>query len=84
MPLINYNEIQNGLGKKFFLQINKHFNSIKRNPKAFAIRYDKIRCLYLKKFPYMIHYKVFDELKIVTVKAVFSTHQNPSKWEIRI
>jgi hypothetical protein len=72
------------LGKKFFIAIEKHFYFLKRNPKAFAIRYDEIRCLPIRKFPYMVHYKVFEDKQEVSIKAVFCTYQAPDKWENRI
>jgi hypothetical protein len=30
-----YNSVKSGLGKKFFLQVDNQFNSLRKNPKAF-------------------------------------------------
>lgn len=78
-----YNSVKSGLGKKFFLQVDNQFNSLRKNPKAFAVRYNSIRCLPIRKFPYMIHYMVFDDKLQVSIKAVFCTYLDPSKWEDR-
>jgi plasmid stabilization system protein ParE len=88
-----YNEIQNAvdyykainpnLAKRFFKTIDKQFSILQKNHSSFAIRYDNIRCLPLKKFPYMIHYSVLTDEKTVSIKAVFCTYQNPEKWTKR-
>lgn len=79
-----YNSCKDGLGKRFFNIIDKHFNFLKKNYFSFSIRYDDIRCMPVKKFPYMIHYRVLENQEIVSVKAVFCTYENPSKQEVRV
>lgn len=78
-----YKTINQQLAVRFYQAINKHFSTLKKNHSAFAIRYDNIRCLPLKKFPYMIHYSVFLDEEKVSIKAVFCTHQNPENWHKR-
>jgi toxin ParE1/3/4 len=46
-----YDEQQIGLGRKFESSLNKYIASLEKNP-FFSIRYDQVRCLPLKKFPY--------------------------------
>ncbi len=79
-----YNRCKSGLGKRFFNTIDKHFSFLKRNYLSFAVRYEDIRCMKVKNFPYMIHYRVLQGQKIVSVKAVFCTYSDPQKWEKRI
>ncbi len=78
-----YKAINQKLVVRFFQTINKQFSTLQKNHSSFAIRYDNIRCLPLKKFPYMIHYSVLLEEKKVSIKAVFCTHQNPENWHKR-
>ena len=49
-----YNSKQQGLGEKFFRQIKHCLKLLEGNP-YFRIRYDAVRCLPVRKFPYMIH-----------------------------
>jgi hypothetical protein len=79
-----YNSRKSGLGKRFFNTVDKHFDFLKKNYFSFAVRYDDIRCMPVKKFPYIIHYRVLKSQETVSVKAVFGTHDNPDKWEERI
>jgi len=78
-----YNEQQNGLGTQFFTSVQVHLNKLKSNP-FYQVRYDDVRCMPLKKFPYMIHYTVEENLKQITVHGILSTHRNPSIWRDRI
>jgi len=78
-----YNKQQAGLGTKFYSALNKQLQKLEKNALQFAIRYDDIRCLPLKKFPFMIHYRVDSDKGIVYVEAVFHTHRNPKIWNQR-
>ena len=78
-----YNQHQKGLGKLFLKELIKHFNLIKNNPNSFAVRYDNTRCLPIKKYPYMIHYKISETINTIFVNAVFHTSINPESWENR-
>jgi hypothetical protein len=68
----NYDEQQAGLGEKFESVLNEHLIMLEENP-FFSIRYDNVRCLPLKKFPYMTHFTVDEDQQVVTVRAVFNT-----------
>ncbi len=77
--VIFYSSKKTGLGKRFFTTIDKHFEFLKKNYFAFSIRYDNVRCIPVKKFPYTIHYMVDESNKVVRVISVFCTLQNPDK-----
>jgi toxin ParE1/3/4 len=70
-----YEEMQAGLGKKFIAQLQLAISALKRNPFFASVRYDDIRCVQLKKFPYLIHYHIDENQFIVRIIAVYSTHQ---------
>lgn len=72
-----YEETQAGLGKKFIVQLQLAISALKRNPFLASVRYDDIRCVQLKKFPYLIHYHIDEEQFIVRIIAVYSTHREP-------
>lgn len=75
-----YNDQQSNLGKKFHNTIEVTLSKLKKNP-FFQIRYDDVHCLPVKVFPYMIHFTVDEERKVIIVRAVFHTSQTPDKWK---
>ena len=75
-----YNEQKEGLGRKFQLIAIRQINNLCENPYVYALRYNQIRCMLLKKFPYMVHFYINEQTKIVEVLAVFSTDRNPENW----
>ena len=74
-----YDTQQIGLGEKFWLSVSKHISSISKNP-FFQIRYSNVRCLPVKKFPFMIHFLVDEKRKIAYIISIFHTSQSPDKW----
>ena len=75
-----YNKQQRGLGKKFYAEVKSHLEAIRKSPK-FQIRYDEVRCLPLKKYPFMIHDAVDDSQKIILILACIHCLLNPhSHW----
>jgi len=78
-----YSQKKDGLGEDFFLAFDKGVKQICKNPFAFAIKHKKVRCKFIKKFPYGIFYKIDKENKTVIVIAVFNTNRNPKVWKKR-
>jgi len=78
-----YNSRQKGLGKKFFDAVQQEYKTLRKNP-VFQVRYDNVRCLPMKRFPYMIHFIVDESAKKVVVLGVINTYLNPHKWKERI
>ena len=79
-----YNRKKPGLGEHFYNTVDEHFDFLKKNYTAFAVRYDDIRCMPVEKYPYMIHYRILKSQQTVSVKAVFCTYDDPGKWLKRI
>ena len=79
-----YNHQQTGLGIRFYEAAKKRLASIKVNPYSVAVRYENVRCAKLKKFPYMIHFRILHEDKIIEIVAIYNTHRNPEIWKNRI
>lgn len=76
-----YNLKQTGLGKRFQSTAIKQINSLSKDPQIYAIRYWEIRCVIIRKFPYMAHFYINDENNTVEVLAVISTDRNPKIWQ---
>lgn len=78
---IDYYESQQiGLGVKFEANLNSYIKKLQTTP-FFRIRYDKVRCLPLGNFPFMIHYTINEKEKLVLVWAILHTSISPSKWK---
>ena len=75
-----YNLQTQGLGTRFQKQVIKQINALKENPKVCAIRYADVRCLVVKKFPFMIHFTIDSNNNIVEVYAIIHTSMNPEIW----
>lgn len=76
-----YNKAQDKLGKRFQDTAIKQINSLNKDPQIYAIRYKNIRCMLVKKFPYMVHFYINEETAVVEVLAIISTDRNPKIWE---
>jgi toxin ParE1/3/4 len=71
-----YDDQQIGLGLKFERNLDKHFTAILKNP-FYQVRYDDVHCLPVKKFPFMIHFIIENE--IIRIVAVFHTSLSPDE-----
>jgi len=76
-----YNEAQTKHGKRFQETTIKQIDSMSKDPQIYTIRYKEIRCMLVKKFPYMAHFYINEVTNIVEVLAVISTHRDPIIWE---
>lgn len=76
-----YEEQQKGLGKRYSTQVAVQINELIKDPLLYRIRYNEVYCLKINKFPFMIHYKVVEN--VITIFAVIHTSRNPKIWEKR-
>lgn len=74
-----YSEISDSVFEHFNDRLDEAFLRIETNP-FFQKRFKNIRALPLKKFPYIIFFEIFEEIKKVYIISVFCTHQNPEKY----
>ncbi len=77
-----YDEQQIGISEKFESEVNQLFLSLQKNP-FYQIRYKKIHCLPLKKFPFMIHYIVDEKTSTIYVRAILHTSLNPDEYWLK-
>lgn len=78
-----YNKQLQGLGSRFQKQVIVQINSLKSNPSAYAVRYADVRCMIIKKFPFLVHFTADENQKLVDVFAIFHTSRSPKIWEER-
>ncbi len=76
-----YNEQSAGLGSRFQKQVKSQINSLETDAEIYTNRYADVRCVLVKKFPFMVHYTV--ESLTVNIFAVLHTSRNPRIWEER-
>lgn len=78
-----YNEIDVKLWMAFINDYRLKINFIKENPTASEVRYDDCRIVFLKKFPFGIHYQFDEKHQTIKIFAVFHTSRNPENWTSR-
>jgi plasmid stabilization system protein ParE len=74
-----YEEQQSGLGDVFETAIRRKLNQISRNPYHYKADYNQFHQELTEKFPFLIVYVIDENLKQITVMAIFHTSRNPSK-----
>lgn len=74
-----YGDIRKSLSDRFTEELDKVLISIKQNGQFAAVRYADIRCARIRKFPYLVHYKINDNNRVI-ILAVYSTYKKPL-WE---
>jgi hypothetical protein len=72
-----YNKISPALKQIFLDDLYHSIDSLKINP-FFQMRYNNIRCLPLKKFPFMLHFTINEPETTVSVWGLVSTYLNPA------
>lgn len=77
-----YSEDSPKVADAFFKQINLGFENIKQNPKSFLTAHKDIRKYVVKKFPFVIYYRIVHT--VIQVIAIFHTSRNPEIWNERI
>ena len=78
-----YETIRKGLGEKFILDYENQLNTLNNFP-FFEEKYNIVRTLSLKKFPYTIHFTVDEIEKIVSIQAITCDYQNPENTRIKL
>ncbi|MDR0227584.1 MAG: type II toxin-antitoxin system RelE/ParE family toxin [Flavobacteriaceae bacterium] len=67
--------------ESFKRQFDKTVKVLKFNP-FFLIRYNDIRVISIKKFPYVIFFRINPYKQTVYIVAVFNTNQNTDKYPL--
>lgn len=76
-----YKQIQPKLAKEFVREVRLVGAFLCKRPVAFQIRNNPpVRCVPLRKFPFMIHYFPIEKTKQVVILAVLHTLDDPKKW----
>lgn len=77
----HYHEDNPKVADALYISINHCFEIIKQNPNTFPIAYKNVRKYVIKKFPFVVYYRIVDE--VIQVIAIFHTSRNPETWNER-
>lgn len=76
-----YEQQRPGLGDKFLAALHKTVERIEGNPEMYGVAYRKIRGAPVRRYPYVVYYKIEEER--ILVVAVQYGGRNPSVWRGR-
>lgn len=68
------------LNEKIQFGVREKTTKLSTTALLYSIKYDGIRCMSIDKFPYLVHYRVNEHTKIVSVEALFHTSRSPNIW----
>ncbi|HEX5491378.1 MAG TPA: type II toxin-antitoxin system RelE/ParE family toxin [Candidatus Udaeobacter sp.] len=71
-----------GLGAEFVRSVDACFAIISRQPDIFPVVYRQTRMALLRRFPYLVIYRVFPDF--VSVVAVVHGRRHPRHWKTRV
>lgn len=78
-----YKNINPQLAKQFLFRLREAKTYIASSPLSFQIKYNGVRTLLLKQFPYHIHYLVEESKQQIVILAVIHAYQNPSDYLLK-
>jgi toxin ParE1/3/4 len=70
-----YQTEKEGLGSDFLAVLSEQLQLIEQHPYQYAVRYKDLRAAVLRKFPYLIYYRIAGQT--IRVLAVLHAKQNP-------
>lgn len=79
----HYKKINPELAKQFLFRIREAKAYIARSPLGFQIKYNGVRTLLLKQFPYHIHYLINEKQKQIIILAIIHAYKNPIDYSNR-
>jgi len=73
-----YEQQRSGLGEEFHDEVEEHFAFLREHPEGFAKWRGPYKKINLKRFPYIIVFRVVKDA--VVVFSVFHTRRDPKRW----
>ena len=80
---VYYKNVSPELAKKFLFRIREAKTYIARTPLGFQIKYNNVRTLLLRQFPYHIHYLVDEPKHQIIILAIIHAYRNPEDFSNR-
>ncbi len=79
---IYYSVESENVADNFYKIINKGFQDIINNPEGFQKVFKNVRRYVIKRFPFVIYYRVMEST--IQIIAIFHTSRNPEIWKQRM
>ena len=76
-----YDGISERLGNQFRACVDSRFDEIEEHPERFAVNFDDVRVARVKRFPYLVLFRLRQEF--TQVLGVFHAASDPRKWRQR-
>lgn len=76
-----YDRQRPGLGDELLECVEEVFDRLRRSPELFEKVFEDLRLARVRRFPYLIIYRVDDDQ--VTVVAVYHSRRDPRGWQSR-
>jgi plasmid stabilization system protein ParE len=76
-----YDRQRAGLGGEFLTAVEDVFDRIAQMPELYAAEYREVRRARLRRFPYIVYYRIHGDT--VQVLAVLHASRNPRDWRSR-
>jgi toxin ParE1/3/4 len=77
-----YERQQLGLGEAFADSVDETVDRIEAMPRMYAVVFRDVRRVKLRRFPYVVYYRVASEL--IEVIAVLHGSRDPKLWQERV
>jgi mRNA-degrading endonuclease RelE of RelBE toxin-antitoxin system len=78
-----YNKCLPKLGSRFQKVVKEQISTLKNSAESYNTRYSNVRCMLVRKFPYLVHFTIDDKKGTVEIFAVIHTSRSPAIWEER-
>lgn len=65
------------VGNKFETAVFNSIKQIQKNPDRYPKKYNNLREIRIKKFPFLIIYRIDEEEKLIIIQSSFYTSRNP-------
>lgn len=69
--LLFYKNLNSKLAVRFNDSFKRNIAFITKNPFQFQVRYDNVRIVFFRTFPYAIHYSIYENS--IIIKSIFHT-----------
>lgn len=76
-----YGRISANLANQFRAAVDSRFDEIEIQPERFAVAFDDIRLARVKRFPYLILFRIRREF--IQILGIFHAASDPQKWRKR-
>lgn len=78
-----YKAISPKLAKQFLSRLDEALDQIDEIPLGYQAKYNNVRTLMLKQFPYKIHYLIDDRNSQIVILAIIHSNKNPTDYSAR-